>query len=304
MSIYDQIQSGKIKRCLRSRYKLNYQGLISHITQRAVGDTPLFLEESDYLYMLKLLKETSEKFSVSILAFCLMTNHLHILIKQKEKNLSKAMHSLFMRYAVYFNNKYKRKGHLFSGAFRQAACFDDYYLLAASVYIHLNPVRAGISAVYQDYRWSSWRLYCRKVDFDTFINWRFILGLLNEDIQVARGAYLKLLEKSLRYRQKEALEYKKSLGRFGVWIKKTFPELIKNRIIKEIKSGKGEGDLNNRQLDKVIKDLCKKKRLSTPGELKARSFAVRQLKSRGYSIQEIMDELEVSRATVYNSLKK
>ena len=70
-----------------------------------------------------------------------------------------AMRNLFSLYARVFNKKYKRRGHLFGGPYRQAVCLDDSYLLSVSLYIHANPVRAGIVGAPQDYRWSSIRLY-------------------------------------------------------------------------------------------------------------------------------------------------
>ncbi len=68
----------------------------------------------------------------------------HLLLSPEEDNLYDAMRDLFSRYAMKFNRKYERKGHLFGGPYRQAVCLDDSYLLAASVYIHPNPVKATI----------------------------------------------------------------------------------------------------------------------------------------------------------------
>ncbi len=299
MKVYDLIRAGKLKRYLRTRHKLDYEGLVSHITQRAVGDTPLFLEKSDYLYMLKLFKETAINYDLSIFAFCLMSNHVHILLRQREANLTKSMHHLFTCYAIYFNHKYNRKGHLFCGPFGQAACFDDYYLLAASVYIHLNPVRAAICSNYRKYPWSTWRLYCNNGTFNTYIDWRFILNMLDRNIVKARQKYRGLLVEALKYKQREVLEHKKALGRFGIWIKKKFPDLIVNGGMEQDKAGY----MDNETIDRIIKDLRNKKRLNTPTELQARAFAVRQLRSRGYSVQEIIDLLGISKSSVYNSLK-
>ena len=133
--------------------------MVSHITQRAAGKEPLFLENWDYLFMLGLLKEIANNYALRIYAFCLMQNHIHLLLSPEEENLYDAMRDLFSRYAMKFNRKYERKGHLFAGPYRQAVCLDESYLLAASLYIHLNPVRAGVVLEPQSYRWSSCRLY-------------------------------------------------------------------------------------------------------------------------------------------------
>lgn len=305
MNMMKLIREGKVKRCLRARNKLNFPGLVSHITQHASGRDCLFVEEVDYLYFLKILKEIAEEFSISVFSFCLMTNHLHLLLRQGKKNLSEAMHNLFMRYAFYFNNKYFRKGHLFSGAFRQAACFDNYYLLASSVYIHLNPVRAGLVGDYSHYRWSSWRLYCQEKEWDTFIDWRFILWIIDEDILLAKTKYRMLLGKALHYKSKEILEAKRELGKLGIWMRKRFPELLRTR---QPASGSGsllaDGYASDAELAEVINKLSKRKRLTNPTEIEARKFAVEQLKSRGFSIQEIADYMGTSVRTIYAILRK
>ena len=77
----DLIQEGKIKRFFRATRKLTAPGLVSHLTQRAAGKEPLFVEESDYLFMLANLKEIAKKRSLSVFAFCLMPNHLHLLLR-------------------------------------------------------------------------------------------------------------------------------------------------------------------------------------------------------------------------------
>ena len=89
------------------------------------------------------------------------------------------MRDLFSRYAMKFNRKYERKGHLFAGPYRQAVCLDNSYLLAASLYIHLNPVKAKLAPDPQTYRWSSCRLYYDDHAPKSFINSNFILGLLS-----------------------------------------------------------------------------------------------------------------------------
>jgi len=298
--IIELIRQGKIKRFFRARRKLSYAGLISHITQRATGREPLFVEDSDYLYMLKIIKETAEKYGLQVLAFCLMPNHCHILERQNEDNLSVVMQSLFTRYARYFNKKYYRKGHLFCGPFRQASCFDDYYLLSASVYIHLNPEKAGIVAKSGQYRWSTWNLYCGERAPDTFVDWKFILRFLDDEYSAAKRKYRRLISRARDYRVDEALEERKAIGKFSIWMRKTFPELITDK-----KKGQQDflpdGYISDTDLDREINRLKEHKRLTHPGDRAARKFAIEQLQSRGFSIQEIMEYMEISRTTIYKA---
>lgn len=297
--LYKLIQEGKIKRFFRTRNKLSYPGLVSHITQRATGKEPLFIEKGDYLYMLKLLKTVSIDFSLDVFAFALLGNHCHILLQQHKKNLSDAMHNLFERYAKYFNSKYNRKGHVFGNRYGQAACFDDYYLLTISVYIHLNPVRAGMVDHYSQYRWTTWRLYCQEGEPVTFVNWAFIMKMIHNNYSEAKKRYRKLLEEAIKFRIREVMEEKRTIGKFSIWIRKRFPDFIKNPQISGGGLDEYDDGLSDVDLDKIIFELKDKKRLSRSMDIKARSFAAEQLRARGYDDVEIADYMGISRTTVY-----
>jgi len=219
--------SGKIKRFFRATRKLNVAGLVSHVTQRAAGREPLFIEDDDYMYMVWLLKEVLEGHDVEVYAFCLMQNHMHLLIRPEGENLYDAMRDLFSRYAIRFNRRYERKGHLFGGPYRQAVCLDDTYLLSASLYIHLNPAKAGICAHPSDYRWSSVKLYCSDSP-DAFVKPDFILGLLGEgeDMSVYRQKYLELLERGIDVSVDHVMEQEDAINRFRKKLASYFPSLF------------------------------------------------------------------------------
>ncbi len=155
MDPIDLVAEHKVNRFFRARKKLTQGNVISHITQRAAGKDPCFVEDDDFLCMLGFLKESAQKHDYEIFSFCLMGNHAHLLLRPNQGNLQSAMRDLFSRYAMRFNRKYERRGHLFGGPYRQAVCLDEAYLIAASIYIHLNPVKAGIVSDPRDYRWGS-----------------------------------------------------------------------------------------------------------------------------------------------------
>ena len=125
MDVAEKIQEGQLTGYLTVRHRLVFPGGTYHITQRAPGRELLFLEDGDRLYFLKLLKEASKKFCLAIYCFALMPNHVHLLLRIEDANLSSAMKNLFERYADYFNRKYERKGHVFCGRFRASVCSDD-----------------------------------------------------------------------------------------------------------------------------------------------------------------------------------
>lgn len=269
---------------------------IVHVIQRAPGKEPLFLEESDRLYFLKILKETSIKHNLEVFCFALMSNHFHLLVRFNDDNASSAIKNLCERYAWFFNTKYKRKGHVFYGAFRAGLCLDDSYFLTSSLYIHANPVRAKIVSAPTLYPWSSCSLYTEQRNPETFVKYRFILELLDNDIEKAKKIYSDLLLESLKTKVGSALEnssvlrvLRKTLSHIFLKINKP---IIKNNI------------LDDTLLEKKIKELSQAKRLKKPEDIKARQYLVQQLLSRDYSLDEIAEKFNVSQRTIYDIISK
>jgi len=289
----------KIQRVFRARQKITMPGFISHVTQRASGGEPLFLEDGDYLAMLTLFKEAAGKFDLHFYAFCFMPNHIHALIRTRKENLAEAMQNVFSRYAVIFNRKYQRRGHLFGGPYRQAVCLDNTYLLTASVYIHLNPVRAGLTNKAVDYKWSSCRLYTRDHTPSAFVDPLPVLALLCEDPQTARKQYSLILGKGRDAQPENALEQEGAVERFCLRLAELFPAFFKKI------AGKGSAaPREDVQLPDMteIEDLLRKHQTGNlgPKTPHARKYLVEQLVARGYRREEIASRLGVSRKTFYN----
>jgi REP element-mobilizing transposase RayT len=91
-------------------------------------------------------------------AFCLMRNHVHLVLQVGEISISRVLQNLSQRYTVWVNRQKGRTGHLFQGRYKAILIDADRYLLALVRYIHLNPIRAGIARVPEDYHWSSHRV--------------------------------------------------------------------------------------------------------------------------------------------------
>jgi putative transposase len=292
------------QRVFRARQKICTAGFISHITQRAAGGEPLFLEDSDYLLMLGLLKETAEKFDLSFYALCLMQNHVHLLLKPSKDNLSEAMHSIFFRYAKRFNQRYERRGHKFGGPYRQAVCLDNSYLLAASVYIHLNPVRAGLVNKAIDFRWSSCGLYCNLNAPASFVDPALVLGLLDQDQEQARKHYATIVHEAGKEHLDNALEQEGAIEKFLLRLSSLFPKIFKKLTDKKqtAKDG-GKQILELPELDELLQSVLSS-RSRSPETLKARRYLVEQLLARGYKKAEIARKLNVSRKTIFNILNK
>lgn len=293
MDLLDLADQNKISRVFLVRNKLNFSGAISHITQHSCGSEPLFLEEGDYLYFLGSLKKCALKFELDVYALCLMPNHLHILLKINKVNLPQAMQSLFQSYAKYFNKKYARKGHVFCGAFRQAVCLDDAYALAASIYIHLNPYKAGLADVNKPYRWSSLNLYTNNMDKETFLKYAYLLKPLDLDLAKARNIYQRLLNNMLSV---DVDFLKGTNANLAIFRAKLFKYLSLLRT--EMGNASLGGMLADEELESSLEKLKEKQRLKTPQELKAKEFFVKQLKAQGYKTNEIAAIFGQSRKTI------
>ncbi len=302
MEIRDKLAYGSAQRVFRAKGKVDVPGLISHITQRAAGKEPLFLEEDDYLAMLGLLKESAERFNLAYYALCLMPNHVHVLIEPQLHNLPRAMHYVFSNYAARFNYKYQRKGHLFGGPYRQAVCLDSAYLLSASVYIHLNPVKDDLCASPEKYRWSSCSLYCRETKEESFVDPSPVLELLDGDPASARKEYFDILRHAQGMEPDNAQEQEGAIERFCVHLADKFPSLFRKLTGKPEKQSQGSDDLVDIvSLEKMIREFDPRPVRDLQSK-ESKKYVVRQLLARGFSRTEIATKLQISRKTVYNIL--
>ena len=134
-------------------YLLDYP---HHVTQRGINKEQIFFDEEDYNMMLKYLKEASEKTSSEIWAYCLMPNHIHLLLVPKvEHGLGRCLHLSTFRYAQYFNKKYARTGRLWQNRYYSSIVEVETYLWAVARYIETNPLRSGLVKSPEEWRWSS-----------------------------------------------------------------------------------------------------------------------------------------------------
>lgn len=140
--------------------RLEYPGATYHVCTRGDNKEAIFLSDKDYLIFLQNLYRYKEKWHFKLFSYCLMTNHLHLLIKVDKTPLSKIMHSVNSSYVKYFNRTHQKKGHLFQNRYKAVVVETDAHLLEATRYIHLNPVVAGIIDEPIKYTWSSYHLYC------------------------------------------------------------------------------------------------------------------------------------------------
>ncbi len=133
---------------------------IYHIVIKGNNSQVLFFDSKDYLFFLKEIKKAVDEYDCKILAYCVMSNHIHLLMKFKEHNtMSNVFKSFGASFVPKYNYKHKRTGPLFNGRFYSSAVNDDAYLFMVLRYIHNNPVSANICNAPSEYQWSSYNDY-------------------------------------------------------------------------------------------------------------------------------------------------
>jgi len=153
----EKVQEGKMPR----RARLIRAGQYYHILTRGNNRRPLFYEEQDYRYYLKHLSAYLRQHNVSVFHYCLMTNHVHMIIcgDGADEGVMKVMHAIQTRYALYLRKMYGVTGHAFETRFKDFWIDTDGYLLECGRYIERNPVRAGMVKRAAEYQWSSYQYY-------------------------------------------------------------------------------------------------------------------------------------------------
>ena len=126
---------------------------------RGINQQQIFEDEEDNQKFLQILKECKELSGFLLLAYCLMGNHIHLLLREGEESLEQVFKRVGGRFVYWYNIKYQRIGHLFQDRYKSEPVETDAYLLTVIRYIHQNPVKAGICAKPEEYPWSSWQEY-------------------------------------------------------------------------------------------------------------------------------------------------
>lgn len=141
---------------------------IYHVMLRGINGSRLFFDDIDCEKFKELLKHMVEPSDVDnnhlepcfyLHAYCLMPNHVHLLLRENSESLSNSMQRLAASYAIYFNKRYERIGPLYQDRFRSEPVNDASYFITLIRYLHLNPVEAGMTDSPKQYKWSSWHEY-------------------------------------------------------------------------------------------------------------------------------------------------
>ncbi|KUP05404.1 transposase [Bacillus coahuilensis m2-6] len=191
---------------------------IYHVMIRGINQQMIFEEEEDKYAFLRTLAKYKDICRYELYSYCLMDNHVHLLIREVEEPISKVMMRISSSFVHWYNSKYARCGHLFQERFKSEVVEDSRYFLTVLRYIHQNPLKAGLSASVWESKWTSIREYVKEPDFvDTAKG----LQLFSEDRKSALDQFKlfmqednddQCLEYSMKKSDSEVIEYLKMLG--------------------------------------------------------------------------------------------
>jgi len=179
-----------MSRTQRKKSKSGYY----HIMLRGNELKNIFLDDNDRLRFLEILGKKKEGKEFYLHAFCLMDNHVHLLISEGTEDIAKVMKRVNVSYVQYFNKKYRRIGHLFQDRYNSEAVEDDKYVMALMRYILRNPVKAGLVRKAREYKWSSYGSYINEHDyFRSIVDLEPVLELFSNRKEAAQKHYIEYI---------------------------------------------------------------------------------------------------------------
>lgn len=169
--------------------RIEYEGAVHHITSRGNARVEIFLNDDDRNLFLEIFSKVVARNDWSCHAYCLMSNHYHLLIETPSQNLSRGMQLLNGIYTQKFNRQNKRSGHVFQGRFKAILVEKESYLLELARYVVLNPVRARMVRSASDWPWSNYLATCGQIEAPEFLETDWTLSQFDAKRARAIRAY-------------------------------------------------------------------------------------------------------------------
>jgi putative transposase len=192
--------------------RLEFAGAIYHITSRGNGRNLIYLQDDDFELFLQILANVCERYNWVVHAYCLMSNHYHLLVETPDANLSQGMRQLNGVYTQSMNRKHHRVGHLFQGRYKAILVDKDAYLLELCRYIVLNPVRANMVNSPEEWRWSSWHCMLGNVESPVWLSTDTLLVQFAKNRQDAIRRYIEFVKSGVGKTVWDALQHQIFLG--------------------------------------------------------------------------------------------
>ena len=169
--------------------RLEYPGALHHVIARGNARLPIVEGNGDRRLFLAVLAQAVGRFNLELHAYCLMTNHYHLLIETPDANLSEAMRQINGIYTQSFNRTHGRSGHLFQGRFKSILVEKEEYLAQLCRYIVLNPVRAGMTDRPEHYPWSSYRATAGYESRPAWLSTTWLLSVFADSMDLAQKEF-------------------------------------------------------------------------------------------------------------------
>lgn len=164
---------------------------IYHIMLRGINRQTIFEDDEDKTRFLETIKKYKDQMKFQLYSYCLMNNHIHLLIKEKEEPISASIKRISSSYVYWYNMKYDRCGHLFQERFKSENVDHTAYFLTVLRYIHQNPLKAGLAKNVFESNWTSINEYIHKVDF---VDIAYGLSLFSQDRDLAVENFKKYMQ--------------------------------------------------------------------------------------------------------------
>jgi putative transposase len=246
--------------------RIEYPGAVYHVICRGNNRQGIYRDDEDRRRYLEKLSYYCQGKKVDLLAYCLMSNHVHLLLETPQGNLSKMMQAFQTSYTVYFNKRHGRTGHVFEQRYKAMLVEKDNYLLQVSRYIHLNAMSAKLAERAQDYRWCSYGSYLKGKGIPG-LKTETVLGQLNGSKTRQLQQYREYVEGGQEERLKNPApevrqqiyvggeEFIEATQKRGKVLPITERRYSLRRIIKSVSAvtGIGETEMRQRQRGEAIK---------------------------------------------------
>jgi REP element-mobilizing transposase RayT len=214
--------------------RIEFPGAVYHVISRGNALSPVFLDDNDHRIFMEILGKTVRRYRWLCHAYCMMTNHYHLLVETPDANLSGGMHLINGTYTQRFNRNHNRIGHVFQGRFKSIIVEKESYLLELVRHIAYNPVRAGMVNDLKEYCWSSYQATAGLEKPPEFLHTGWVLGQFGSTPEQARIAFDKYMHEPSAKACMPAKLYDLPILGSALFFEKMQPYLKERSSIREI----------------------------------------------------------------------
>ncbi len=218
--------------------RIEYPGAWYHVMNRGRRREAIFQSSRDYEMFITVLQEASEMWNLKVAAYCLLSNHYHLLLHTPDGNIARCMRHINGVYTQRYNRRHKKDGQLFRGRYKAVLIDGDNYLLEVLRYIHTNSIKAGLVKNLDDYKWSSHKGYSSRTKKWNWLYRDFLLAIFSKKGKQAQKAYVEFVSEN-ESEEIEKFYSKKNLGsvlgddHFKERLKEKFQEFLFHKEIPE-----------------------------------------------------------------------